>query len=136
MSALTLYRFYAADDTLLYVGLTINPGRRFGEHRQTKPWWDQIKHITLEQYDDYPTLVTAERLAIAIQRPRYNVALNDGPPARIDEEALAEGCCEWLDSGRWCGAPATHVATPDYNGGGFVCATHARYYTVAIPLPA
>jgi predicted GIY-YIG superfamily endonuclease len=130
----TLYRFYDSGDSLLYIGITIDPSRRFVEHKQTKPWWANIARITLEHYDDHATLVAAERIAIAIQKPRYNIAMNDGPPVLIDEEALAEGCCEWLDGG-WCGAPATHVATPDYNGGGFVCATHARYYTVAIPLP-
>lgn len=129
---MTLYRFYSEDNTLLYIGITINPGRRFVEHQAAKPWWHTIARITLEKYPDATTLADAERLAIAVQRPLYNVAWNDGL-GELDQEALAEGCSEWLDHhDKWCPNPATHVTGSD----NFVCATHSVHYTIAIPLPA
>lgn len=35
----TLYRFYDAGESLLYIGITNNPGRRLEQHSATKSWW-------------------------------------------------------------------------------------------------
>jgi predicted GIY-YIG superfamily endonuclease len=72
----TLYRFHAADDTLLYVGMTINPGQRFIDHAHKKQWWSEVAKITLEQHADYPALVTAEREAIQTEKPLHNIIHN------------------------------------------------------------
>ena len=133
MSALTLYRFYSSTDELLYVGLTCNPGRRFNEHRSVKEWWAEVARIALEQHPDFATLQAAERQAIELERPRYNVQMNNAPAVTLDLDALAEGCGEWSDEkGSWCGRPPTHVGAPELGGGVFVCGEHAAYYTTAL----
>jgi predicted GIY-YIG superfamily endonuclease len=83
----TLYRFRASDDTLLYIGITVNPGQRFVDHAHKKQWWSQVATIALEQHDDYPSLVAAEREAIQEEKPLHNVIHNGrrvvAPPVRL-----------------------------------------------------
>jgi hypothetical protein len=88
MRAFTLYRFYAADNTLLYVGLTINPGRRLEKHRALQPWWNDVARVDLEQHPDLPTLRASEREAIKTEGPLYNISMN----ARYAETYLTWSC--------------------------------------------
>lgn len=69
----TLYRFYSDTGQLLYVGRTINPGQRFTDHARTKTWWPDVRGITTETYPDATQLAAAERRAIDIERPLYNI---------------------------------------------------------------
>jgi predicted GIY-YIG superfamily endonuclease len=78
MSTFTLYRFFDAEDTLLYVGLTVNPGRRMEKHRGTQPWWNDVARIEMEQHQDLATLRAAEREAIEHEQPLHNVRMNAG----------------------------------------------------------
>lgn len=95
MTSCTLYRFFDGLDHLLYVGRTINPGRRWREHEKTKPWFDSVAKVTREVYATADALDAAERDAIATERPMYNVALNPSPavfaapvkPFRFDDHA-------------------------------------------------
>lgn len=74
----TLYRFYDREDALLYIGLTINPGRRMEKHRATKPWWSDVARIEMEQHLDAASLANAERAAIVAERPLHNIRMNGG----------------------------------------------------------
>ena len=76
MSLFTLYRFYDTDDVLLYVGLSINPGKRFEKHRHTKPWWRDVDRIEIQHFDDLDSLRAAERKAIEDEQPLYNIRMN------------------------------------------------------------
>ena len=76
-----LYRFWAADGALLYVGITINPGRRWRAH-QRREWWHEVASITVETHPDRPAVLAAERAAIATEHPRCNVIHNRPAPAR------------------------------------------------------
>lgn len=71
-----LYRFYDAEDRLLYVGLTTNPGRRVEKHRSEKSWWEEVNRIEIEHFDDLSTLRMAERTAIESERPLHNIRMN------------------------------------------------------------
>lgn len=79
----TLYRFFDSEETLLYVGLTVNPGRRMERHRNTKDWWSTVAHVAMEQHPSIEALRAAERAAIETERPLHNVRMNGGsmPPA-------------------------------------------------------
>lgn len=77
-SAHVLYRFYSATGQLLYVGITMNPPKRFKNHRDSKSWWDQVSGITVETYGDRKELESAERRAIQVERPLHNVVHNNG----------------------------------------------------------
>jgi predicted GIY-YIG superfamily endonuclease len=70
-----LYRFYSSTGQLLYTGITMNPPARFASHRE-KDWWTMVSGITVEHYDDRDQLIKAERRAIQIEHPVYNVVHN------------------------------------------------------------
>lgn len=76
MTTHTLYRFFAADDSLLYVGITNNPARRFSKHKDEKAWWLDVARIELEQHSSRDELLAAERQAVMDERPLHNKAMN------------------------------------------------------------
>lgn len=107
-----LYRFYDATGALLYIGITSNPGNRFQQHAQEKPWWHEVRGITLELYPDRASVLQAETLAIHVEKPRFNKkrpSLPNGPSARPSPTSP--------DSLTWI-CDVCHLATPD--GDGFV----------------
>jgi excinuclease UvrABC nuclease subunit len=67
-----VYRCYADDGQLLYVGETGELGTRFASHAQ-KLWFTQVRGITLEWYADELDALNAERRAIHVEHPKYNV---------------------------------------------------------------
>lgn len=73
-----LYRFYDVAGDLLYVGITVDPGRRLERHRGDKPWWHEVARVELEQHPTRASVLTAERAAIANEKPRHNIRLNSG----------------------------------------------------------
>jgi predicted GIY-YIG superfamily endonuclease len=86
-----LYRFFAADGTLLYIGLTANPGTRWKSHAAEKPWWLNVVKVTVEHFPTRSAVIEAERNAIQGERPLHNVTHNrDGGahPGAIDHQGL------------------------------------------------
>lgn len=68
-----LYRHYAADGTLLYVGLTVGGESRQFSHRRDKKWWADVKATTYERdFNSLEELETAERKAIREEKPKHN----------------------------------------------------------------
>jgi hypothetical protein len=61
---------------LLYVGISMTPWERFRQHRQGKPWWDDIVSVTMEHYPSREEVLTAERSAIVEDHPRHNIQHN------------------------------------------------------------
>lgn len=76
-----LYRFYDVTEQLLYIGITANPGRRFGQHGSSKPWWSQIATIRMEVHPDRAAVLVAERAAIIAEKPLHNIRHATGEPA-------------------------------------------------------
>ncbi len=74
----TLYRFYAEDGKLLYVGQTANPGSRLAQHSAKKSWWRAVAKITLEHYTTSLLVKEAERRAIEREQPYYNNHFSTG----------------------------------------------------------
>lgn len=73
-----LYRFYDAEDELLYVGISKDPKTRWEQHRD-KPWRPDVAMRVVEWFDDRATAEHAERKAIQNEAPRYNVRHNHRP---------------------------------------------------------
>lgn len=73
-----LYRFFAANGELLYIGLTLNPGTRWKKHAKEKPWWTEVVGITLEHFPSREAVEAAEVAAIRAERPVYNITHNRG----------------------------------------------------------
>jgi len=71
-----LYRFYSATGQLLYVGITMSPPKRFAQHSKDKSWWGEVSGITVETFISREELELAERRAIQVERPKYNVVHN------------------------------------------------------------
>jgi hypothetical protein len=68
-----LYRFYAADGALLYVGITRTWDRRM-RHHALKPWWPDVATTTKKIYRTRLAAARAEHAAITRENPRLNVA--------------------------------------------------------------
>lgn len=70
----TLYRMYAANGDLLYIGITADIGARLKAHGRQQPWWTEVSTITLHHHlNGREALETAEMSAIGAEQPRYNV---------------------------------------------------------------
>lgn len=75
-----VYRAFAADGELLYIGATVNPGARLHAHGRDRDWWTEVASITLEHHASRDAAFAAERRAILGERPRYN-----RPPGMVAE---------------------------------------------------
>jgi len=74
-----VYRCYAADGALLYVGSSgVGVARLLG-HR-LKPWWRRVTTVTLERHETHAAALLAEREAIRSEEPRHNVIRYARPP--------------------------------------------------------
>ena len=80
-----LYRFYGDDGALLYVGITASPPARFSQHGKSKSWWPEVRGISIEWYDGRDAVAAAEKRAIKVENPKYNVSRPTLPaqPIRI-----------------------------------------------------
>jgi hypothetical protein len=66
-----LYRQYAEDGTLLYIGISTNSFVRTGQHAK-KPWARKVARIEIVTYPTRERAKHAERFAIGNERPIYN----------------------------------------------------------------
>lgn len=67
-----LYRHFDANDELLYVGVSVNPFERTGEHKLKSRWFKKITTIKIEWYENRDDAEDAEFLAIRDEKPKYN----------------------------------------------------------------
>ena len=68
-----LYRFYDARGMLLYIGITGDFGKRWQQHAQKQPWWNDRRRMTVDLYDTRDDAIDAEALAIFAEQPKHNV---------------------------------------------------------------
>jgi predicted GIY-YIG superfamily endonuclease len=68
-----LYRFFAADDSLLYIGITKNPLSRWQSHRRKAAWWSAVVAVAVEWHLYTNAAIDAEYAAIKAERPLFNV---------------------------------------------------------------
>ena len=71
-----LYRWFDADDQLLYVGISNNVVRRSGEHAKAKAWMRQAVRNTVEWLPDRASALAAEEAAIESEHPKHNIVHN------------------------------------------------------------
>ena len=69
-----LYRHFDAQGVLLYVGISYGFLARLSQHRKKAPWYDQITSVTVEKCTSREDALARETLAIATEKPLYNVA--------------------------------------------------------------
>jgi hypothetical protein len=70
-----LYRFFDADDRLLYIGISLSAVQRAAGHRHRQPWWDDVARMDVEHFPDVTRdeILRIEREAIRTERPLHNV---------------------------------------------------------------
>lgn len=69
-----VYRVYGLNGVLLYVGCSNCPARRMWQHSRENPmWFETVTRVTTQRYDDRAEALYAEKIAIKIEYPRYNV---------------------------------------------------------------
>lgn len=93
-----LYRFYSQGERLLYVGITMNPATRFGNHRRTQRWWEQVATIRLETFSSRQILEWAELDAIEDEHPLYNIKHSSSNPDWIDYWDYCHFCNGYTES--------------------------------------
>ena len=69
-----VYRLYAADETLLYVGITYDIKTRFADHKANKDWWSNVAVKEVRWLPDRDAAWAEEQRVIREERPRWNVA--------------------------------------------------------------
>lgn len=57
------YHLFAADDALVYVGITCNIARRMGDHKG-KVWWHEVARREVTWFDSRPDALLAERRTV------------------------------------------------------------------------
>lgn len=77
-----LYRHFASDGRLLYVGISVTLMSRIAGHRDNSAWFTDIVRIELQWFDTRSAALEAERLAIQTEKPIHNVVYNANPPER------------------------------------------------------
>jgi predicted GIY-YIG superfamily endonuclease len=71
-----LYRFFDADDELLYIGITSHLPGRVSEHEGEKPWWTDVERVSVEHFATREEVIEAEREAIRTEGPKHNISHN------------------------------------------------------------
>jgi hypothetical protein len=73
-----LYRHYDADGALLYVGISLSPMARTGQHSMDACWFDSVSSISIEWHENRSAALDAECIAINFENPRHNVKREQG----------------------------------------------------------
>ncbi|MEV8610211.1 GIY-YIG nuclease family protein [Amycolatopsis sp. NPDC051373] len=108
-----LYRMYDETGQLLYVGISIDPGKRMAQHRSDKPWFSQVANITVQPMPSRKAALEAERESIKNERPTFNVVHND--TAELGESLSVVEKLAWrsLTIARDQGGFHTHLLAED-----------------------
>lgn len=77
-----LYRYYDAQDRLLYVGITDGLAVRIASHIKASSWMDFAARSTIERHPTRKAAADMEREAIEGERPLFNSVYNDHPVGR------------------------------------------------------
>jgi hypothetical protein len=82
-SGCQLYRCYAEDGCLLYVGISYDAMHRLhGGHRLSGSWFRELATVRVEHFPTREEAVAAEKAAIGREAPLYNVTVPRGGTAR------------------------------------------------------
>jgi excinuclease UvrABC nuclease subunit len=96
-----LYRHFDAAGVLLYVGISLNSIKRTAQHKYGAKWFQRIDRITFTWHDTRAAALAAEAIAIAKERPVWNVVRPKGgaPSPPVPQERYA-GAVRHLRTGR------------------------------------
>lgn len=72
-----VYRYFDADNRLLYIGSSLNLPKRFSQHKLSSAWEGLSNRVEVENYDTIEEARYEEKMAIYKEYPKYNVVHND-----------------------------------------------------------
>jgi predicted GIY-YIG superfamily endonuclease len=72
----SLYRHFAADGVLLYVGVSLSWPARTKAHAKGSRWFEQVSRVEIERFYNRDDALAAEREVIKRERPKFNVIHN------------------------------------------------------------
>jgi predicted GIY-YIG superfamily endonuclease len=90
-----LYRFFDAEDELLYVGITVGLRGRLAKHEVEKHWYGEIARISVEHFPSRDAVLAAEKAAIQAEKPQHNVQHNGVRPASSSTIGATAGGTKW-----------------------------------------
>lgn len=67
---------------VLYIGVSLNASSRSKSHKAQSKWFEEVKAIHIEWFDNRWEAETMELVLIKLFRPKYNIAHNDERPLR------------------------------------------------------
>ena len=99
----SLYRFYDAEDRLLYVGVTSVGPSRWSDHERNREWWAKVVRTVVEHFPDRATALDAEREAVVVEQPIYNTVhrVPPRPRAVAGKRKAGTGGINQMGDGRW-----------------------------------
>jgi hypothetical protein len=105
-----VYRYFAADGRLLYVGCSLRPAIRWLEHKSWRPeMTSQVARWTQQGPYNFDAARAIEKQAIATEEPLYNLTPARFAARRRKSKFTNQRVRELIDSGRdW--VEATHMA--------------------------
>jgi predicted GIY-YIG superfamily endonuclease len=75
-SPTSLYRHFATDGALLYVGVSLSWPARTKAHAKGSHWFEQVSRVEIERFRTRDEALAAEREAIKRERPKFNIVHN------------------------------------------------------------
>lgn len=91
MPQCSVYRCYAKNKKLLYVGISVNPLGRLRNHKTTSPWITECIKVTIHWHADRLLAHYYEIMAIQEEKPKYNIAHTPRPKHRRTPRKLPPG---------------------------------------------
>jgi hypothetical protein len=71
-----LYRWFSANNELLYIGISLSSVHRASEHKKTSQWFPLAARMEITRYATRRQAESAEVRAIMQERPKYNTAFS------------------------------------------------------------
>jgi predicted GIY-YIG superfamily endonuclease len=71
-----LYRYYSADNELLYVGISKSVFERLSQHKANAKWFKDSVRVEYINYPDRKSALLAEEHAIKTENPKFNITHN------------------------------------------------------------
>jgi predicted GIY-YIG superfamily endonuclease len=85
-----LYRHFCQEGSLLYIGISLSALTRLGQHEEHSAWFDKIRTVTIENFQNREAAKAAEKAAIINEKPFYNVHYKKMSPAPQIEPTFAD----------------------------------------------
>jgi len=80
-----LYRQYAEDGSLLYVGISLNVQNRLSQHYKSSAWFTEVTDVKIEWFATREEALRAEVNAIKSEKPKCNIHHNSQHQKLLDE---------------------------------------------------